>query len=71
VICVDAASDRRVDGASRARLLLGSACMTPLRENGKVFGLLAVFRQEAGQFTDGQFDTLNTVAESILRSVLR
>lgn len=62
LICVDAFTDPRVDGASCEKVGVRSMLLTPLRHDGRVVGVLKVLSAQRGAFTAEHREVLGILA---------
>ncbi|MBZ5533117.1 MAG: TonB family protein [Acidobacteriia bacterium] len=69
--CDDAETDTRVDMTAIRALGIRSMVVTPIREDNKVIGVLAVFAPSAHAFTITHVAVLKTMADQISAAVLR
>ncbi|MFI5106940.1 MAG: GAF domain-containing protein, partial [Terriglobales bacterium] len=69
--CDDAETDTRVDMTAIRALGIRSMVVTPIREDNKVIGVLAVFAPSAHAFTITHVAVLKTMADQISAAVLK
>ncbi len=69
--CDDAETDTRVDMTAIRALGIKSMVVTPIREDNRVIGVLAVFAPTAHAFTITHVAVLKTMADQISAAVLR
>ena len=69
--CDDAETDTRVDTAAIRALGIRSMVVTPIKEESRVIGVLAVFASTAHAFTITHVAVLKTMADQIVASLQR
>lgn len=69
--CDDSESDSRVDAAACRIMRTRAMCVVPVRDQGSVAGVLAVFSTNANAFSDYHMAVLKTMADLISQSLER